>query len=128
MANDSHTQQRLAVDVTFQGRIRSAIANVAWSVLGEDPGTPNHDARVTYARAVINSLSGAAQTVAAWIVERPNLLAFATTYDFVAGAVVTAATDADIESQLATDWDVLAGTSPAPALAAPTVPPGAPRP
>jgi hypothetical protein len=126
MANDSYTQQRLAADITFQGRVRSALANVAWSVLGEDPGTPNHAARETFARSVINSLTYAAQTVSAWLVERPNLLAFATTYDFTAGAVVTAATDADLESQLSTDWDVLAGTSTAPALAA--MPPPGPRP
>jgi hypothetical protein len=126
MPNDSYTQQRLAADLTFQGRVRSAIANVAWSVLGEDPGTPNHAARQSFARSVINNLTYSAQTVTPWIVERPNLLAFATSYDFTAGSVVTAATDADIESQLLTDWDVLAGTGTVPALAAP--PPGAPLP
>lgn len=109
MANTSHTQQRLAQDPTFQGRVRAAVATVAWQVLGEDPATPNHDKRVTYARSVINNLTYAAQTAASWLVERPNLRAFETTYDFAAGAIVTAATDPDIESQIATDWDVLAG-------------------
>jgi hypothetical protein len=125
--NDSYTQQRLAADILFQGRVRSALANVAWQVLGEDPATANHDARVKYARAVIDSLTGAAQTIAAWVVERPNLLSFATSYDFPSGQVVTAAGDADIESQLLTDWDILAGTSPAAGLAAPPggmLPPG----
>jgi hypothetical protein len=125
MANDSYTQQRLAADVAFQGRVRSAMANVAWQMLEEDPATANHANRAAFARSVINSLSLAAQTAAAWLVERPNLLDFATSYDFPSGQIVTAAGDADIESQLVTDWDILAGTSTAtPVLLPPPVPVG----
>jgi hypothetical protein len=40
---------------------------------------------------------------------RTNLFNFTTSFDFQRGAVVTASGDADIESQLATDWDHLAG-------------------
>jgi hypothetical protein len=109
MANDSTTQQRLAADQAFQGRVRSAIATVAFQVLNEDPASPNHDKRVTYARNVIANLTYAAQGAAAWIVERPNLMGKTTSYDFPSGAIVTDATDADLESQVATDWDVLAG-------------------
>ena len=109
MANSSYTQQRLAADPTFQGRVRGAIATVAWQVLGEDAATPNHDKRVAYARQAISNLTFAAQLSAPWLVERPNLRAFNTSFDFEAGTVITAAGDADIESQIATDWDVLSG-------------------
>jgi hypothetical protein len=111
MANDSFTQQRLAADATFQGRVRAALATVAWQVLNEDPATPNHANRLTYARNVITNLTFGAQTASPWLVERPNLRAFETSYDFESGTVVTAAADADIESQIATDWDVLAGVA-----------------
>jgi hypothetical protein len=122
--NDSYTQQRLASDTLFQGRVRAAIANVAWQVLEEDPATANHAAREAFARSVISNLTMAAQTAASWIVERPNLLAFATTYDFPSGSIVTAAGDADIQSQLVTDWDILAGgPTVAPSLWPPMLPP-----
>jgi hypothetical protein len=109
MPNDAHTQQRLATDQTFQGRVRAAIATVAFQVLEEDPGTPAHSQRVGYARGVIGNLTGAAQSAASWLVERPNLVGATTSYDFPSGAVITAATDADLESQIMTDWNILAG-------------------
>jgi hypothetical protein len=109
MANDSYSQQRLAQDPIFQGRIRSALSVVAWQVLGEDVTTPNHDKRIAFARQTLTNLTFGAQSIAPWMVERPNLQAFATSYDFESGAVVTAAADADLQSQLMTDWDVLSG-------------------
>jgi len=109
MANDSYSQQALATDPRFQIRVRSCLANVAWQVLAEDPATPNHAARATYAHTVISSLTGIAQQVSGWLVERPNLIQFETSYSFLAGGVVTAAGDPDIESQLLTDWNEMAG-------------------
>ncbi len=47
--------------------------------------------------------------LASSFVGRPNVFSFATTYDFHVGAVVTASGDPDIESQLHTDWNDLAG-------------------
>lgn len=112
MANSAYTQQALAADLNFQTRVRNALATVSWQVLNEDPATPNNLSRVAYARSVINNLPLAAQSISPWLVDRPNLIAFDTTYDFPAGAVVTASGDADIESQLMTDWNVLAGSPP----------------
>lgn len=121
-ANDSFTQQALASDQSFQLRVRAALARVAWEMLEEPASTPNHDARVWYAKYVLASLTNSAQNVAPWLVERPNLILFETSYDFSAQAVITAAGDADIESQLRTDWDHLAG------MFAPPTPPGPPAP
>ena len=113
MANTSFTQQALAANASFQTRVRNALATVAWQVLNEDPGTPNNQARVIYARGVIQNLQGAAIAISPWLVDRPNLFQFETSFDFPSGDVVTASGDADIESQLASDWNVLAGSSPA---------------
>src|SRR5215471_6186485 len=91
MPNDSYSQQALAADLTFQTRVRSCLANVAWQVLQEDPATPYHDVRWNYANQTIKNLIGATPPICYWLVERPNLLAFATAYSFPASAVVTAA-------------------------------------
>jgi hypothetical protein len=114
MANDSYTQQALAANATFQTRVKNALATVAWQVLNEDVSTPGNTARVQYARQVINNLQGSAMQVAPWLVDRPNLFQFETSFDFPSGDVVTQSGDADIESQLATDWDVLAGVTSTP--------------
>jgi hypothetical protein len=114
MANSSFTQQALAANASFQTRVRNALATVAWQVLNEPASTPNNTARVVYARGVINNLQGTAVQIAPWLVDRPNLFQFETSFDFPSGDVVTASGDADIESQLATDWDTLAGVSPVP--------------
>lgn len=109
MANDAYTQQALAADPRFRQRVRAAIAKIAWQVLNEDSGTANHSTRAAYARQVIADVDGYANRVAPSLVMRTNLFSEDTSYDFQVGAVVTTATDAEIESQIATDWSALAG-------------------
>jgi len=108
-ANNSYTQQALANDPNFQLRVRNALAAVAWQVLDEPEATADHEQRAAYARNVINNVQFNAVAVAPWLVTRPNLMLFETSYSFPAAAVVTAAGDADIQSQLLTDWSHLAG-------------------
>jgi len=114
MANSALTQQGLATSAHFHRRVAAAISTVAWQVLVEDPTVPGHATRAAFARSVLNYVEQQARQIAPWLVERPNLIAFETAYDFSAVAVITAAGDADIESQIATDWDVLAGVVPEP--------------
>ena len=111
MANNSYTQQALAVDPNFLTRVRGALATVAWQVIEEPSSTPSHAQRAAYARQVINNVALQAQSIAGWLVQRPNLFQFETTYNFQAGSVVTAAGDPDIESQLMSDWNDLAGVT-----------------
>jgi len=111
MANDTFTQQALAQDSRFLERVRGNLATVAFSVLNEAANTPSHSQRAAYARSVINNLQLAATQISSWLVERPNLMAFETSYNFPAAAIVTAAGDADIQSQLLTDWNVLSGAA-----------------
>lgn len=110
MANTSHSQQRLASDPTFHARVRAALAIVAWQVIEENSNTANHALREAYARnTVLPNLALVAVQISPSLVERTNLIGADTTYDFVSGNIVTAATDAAIESQLSSDWNVLAG-------------------
>jgi hypothetical protein len=114
MPNNSLTQQELARSPHFHKRVGAALSTVAWQVLNEAEDVPGHTTRANYARAVLDFVSQKAQQIAPWLAERPNLIAFETSYDFSAAAVVTAAGDADIESQLMTDWDDMAGVTPEP--------------
>jgi hypothetical protein len=110
MPNDAYSQQSLADDQTFRRRIKDALNLVAWQVIEEPADTPYHQQRVQYARtSVLANLEMAAQQVAPWIVSRTNLIAADTSYNFAARATVSAATDADIQSQLMSDWNVMAG-------------------
>jgi hypothetical protein len=118
MPNDAFTQQALAADPRFQLRLQNALSKVAWEVLGEDPATPHHAERLAYAQKVTGSSAFAspnagpslmAAQLAPSFVNRPNVFAFETSYSFQVGAVLTASGDPDIEAQLRTDWDSLAG-------------------
>jgi len=109
MANDAFTQQALAKEPRFILRLQNALGKTAWQVLNESPSTSGHTARANYARGVLSNPNGFATTLAPAFVNRPNVISFTTSYDFQQGAVVTASGDADIESQLATDWDNLSG-------------------
>ena len=109
MPNSSFTQQALASAPHFRQRVRAALATVAWQVLSEAGSVENHTIRANYARLVLANLDGVTGQIVGWLVERPNLTAFATSYDFIIGSVVTESGDADIEAQLSSDWNVLAG-------------------
>lgn len=109
MANDAFTQQALADDRRFQQRLENAMGKVAWEVLNEDAATANHAQRAAYANRVISQPQQMAMQLAPSFVGRPNIFNFETSYNFAVGGTVTAAGDADIESQLHTDWDKLAG-------------------
>ena len=113
--NDSFTQQALASDPHFRQRVRSALSTVAWQIVNEADNTVNHAARLSYAQQVNRTLDSETTTVLPNIVFRPNVNNFTTSYVFdfplQIGQVVTAAGDADLMSQIATDWDDLAAAA-----------------
>ena len=108
-ANDAFSQQALAADRRFVLRLQNALARVAWQVLEEDPATLHHTERAQFAHLVNTNPAQYAQALAPSFVDRPNVMNFATSYDFQVGGTITAAGDADIESQLMTDWNNMAG-------------------
>jgi len=109
MPNDAFTQQALADDRRFQQRLENALGKVAWEVLNEDPSTLHHAERAVFSNRVLASPQQMASQLSSSFVGRPNVFQFATSYDFTVGGIVTAAGDADIESQLHTDWNAMAG-------------------
>ena len=127
--NNAFTQQALAADPRFRLRLQNALMKVAWEVLEETPTTEFHVQRAQYARAVTNAPAQSAQQLSSSFVNRPNVFNFETTYSFELGAVLTASGDPDMESQLHTDWNELAGvglvngTTPPATLLAPPPPP-----
>jgi ethanolamine utilization microcompartment shell protein EutL len=111
MANTAYTQQVLADASSFRLRLQNALTKVAFEVMEEATATPFHAQRVAYAQRVINDPANIAMGLAASFVNRPNIFAFETTYDFAMRSAVTASGDPDIESQVHTDWDMLAGVT-----------------
>jgi hypothetical protein len=111
MPNDSFSQTSLAADPHFHKRLQNALTKIAWEVLEEDPSTLYHAERAAYAQKVNGAPMQTAQQLAPSMVNRPNLVQFNTSYDFTVGATVTASGDPDLESQLVTDWNKLAGVT-----------------
>jgi len=109
MPNDSYSQQALAADAKFRLRVQNAMLTVAWTVLNEDINTVGHTARASYARLVVADPGRFVNELVKSLVTRPNVMLFATTYDFQKAAVVSACGDPDLISQLTTDWNALAG-------------------
>jgi hypothetical protein len=114
MPNTARTQIALAASPHFRSRLSAALAKIAWQIMDEAGSVQNHTARIVFARQVLANVDTYAAQIASHIVERTNVLSATTSYDFelgALGAVVTAATDAALESQLATDWDRLSGVN-----------------
>lgn len=109
MPNTARMQIALAAGAHFQSRIAAALTKIAWIVVNESSGTPNHAQRAAYAQRVLGNVGSYAAQVAAVIVERPNVLNFVTSWDWDISGPVTTAADADLESQITTDWDRLSG-------------------
>jgi len=115
MPNNSASQQALSEDLTFRRRVKDALSIVAWEVIEEDPTTPDHKKRVDYARhSVIPNLETVAGQTAMWLVNRVNVINFETTYDFASRATVSAAGDPDIQAQIRSDWNIMAGVEDVP--------------
>ena len=98
----------LAGDGFFRQRIRNIVLQQAAVIYNENPATPNHAARATYAIKLLQAPS-LADLVADVIVTQVNVSSSTVTYDFERRSVVTGATDAEILSQVASAWNMLAG-------------------
>lgn len=110
MANTAIQQQRLAASPHLHERVKAAFASVAFQVIAEGRDTPTEIIRYNYARAVLANLDGTVSSTVGWLVQRTNLTdPKVTSYDWDIPSPVTNATDADIQSQLMTDWNFLAG-------------------
>ncbi len=112
MANDNFTQQALSQDPTFRQRLKASFARVAFTVLSESGGTPNHGLRKTYALSVIQNPDSVVGNLIGTIVFQNAIFTPNTTvvFDGRGGTVVqNAVTDAALDTLLTNAWDLLSG-------------------
>ena len=109
MPTTPNSQAKLASDPIFLRRLGSLLSQEAQVVANEAPTTPEHDKRRQLAQAIITNPAGMATSLAPTICNATNLVAKDTTFNFEADQTVTTATDAEIRSQIATLWNILAG-------------------
>lgn len=109
MPTTPRSQMALAADLNFQKRLTSLLLSEAIVVAGEDPSTTAHAQRRALAQRIIDQPPYMAQTLAPTIANGTNLVAAETSHNFEAGVTETSATDAEIRSQIATLWNVMAG-------------------
>ena len=109
MPTTPRSQSALASDQNFIKRLQSLLLSEAQVVAAEDPTTPDHAQRRQLAQQIIYQPTFQTQNLAYTIANATNLVAADTVYNFEAGAIETSASDAEIRSQIATLWNVMAG-------------------
>ena len=109
MATTPREQSALAADVNFQKRLSSLLVSEAIVVADEPEETPEHARRRALAQQIISQPAQMSFALAPTICNGTNLVAATTSYNFEGGAIETSATDAEIRSQIATLWNVMAG-------------------
>lgn len=111
MADQSTIQMALTRDTGpggFMERITAIMAYVANSVLSEEFATPYHQGRALYAQRVMQNPLQAATNGGPLIVMGVNISG-KTTYNEDLKQSTCTATDIEIQSQIQTDWNGLAG-------------------
>lgn len=104
------TQELIALgnDASFRQRVRALFHLEAGVVYAENPATPSHAARALFASKIVtNQVDGGSFAPA--LAQRTNIVASTVTYNFNEQRIVSTATDAEIRSQIATDWNMFAG-------------------
>jgi len=92
----------------FMERVVAMLAMVAGTILSEAGSEPYHQSRAGYAQRVVQSPQQAAVQGGPQIVMGVNIVN-TTTYDEVEKKATCTATDLDLQSQITTLWNALAG-------------------
>jgi len=111
MADTSTEQMALTRDVLpggFMERVTAMLASVSSSILTEPANTPYHQGRAAYAQKVAGYPQQSGTQAGPQVVMGVNVIA-ATTYDPVTKTSTCAIADIDLESQIRTLWNALAG-------------------
>ena len=101
-------QMALIRNTEFMERVQAMLARVSGVVLSEAGITPYHQSRAQYAQRVVNSPQMAANQAGPQVVMGVNVVA-ATTYDEVTKTSTNKMADIDLESQITSLWNALAG-------------------
>jgi len=112
MAVEVSTQQMALTRDTgpggFMERCTAMMAFVTSTILNEPGTTPYHQPRAFYAQRVVQNPQQASQLGGPQIVMGVNVIA-ATTYDEATKTSVCTIADIDLQSQILTLWNALAG-------------------
>jgi len=92
----------------FMERVTAMLARVAGVILSEPGTTAYHPQRAAYAQRVVQSPQQASNQAGPQVVMGVNIVA-ATTYDETTKTSTCTAADIDLESQITTLWNALAG-------------------
>ena len=101
-------QMALTRNIEFMERVQAMLAKVATDILSEPGTTPYHQSRASYAQNVIRGPQMAAQQGGTVIVMGVNVIA-ATVYDEASKTSSCTILDLDLQSQIMTLWNPLAG-------------------
>jgi len=111
MAETSIQQMALTRDVGpggFMERVQAMLAFVTPTILGEAASTPHHASRAYYAQRVVSNPRQAADLAGPQVVMGVNVVA-TTTYDAETKTSTCTIADIDLQSQILTLWNSLAG-------------------
>lgn len=112
MAVDTSTKQMALTRDTgpggFMERVTAMLTSVGGSILAEAGTTPYHSGRAFYAQKVIGSPTQAAQVAGPQVVMGVNVVN-TTTYDEATKTATCTIADLDLQSQIQTLWNALAG-------------------
>jgi len=108
MAETSVQQMALTRNTEFMERVTAMLARVSGVVLVESGGTPYHQPRAFYAQRVVSGPSQAAAQGGPIVVMGVNVVN-ATTYDEINKVAECTIADIDLESQITSLWNTLAG-------------------
>jgi len=101
-------QMALTRNTEFMERVQAMMARVSGVVLSEAGSTPYHQPRAFYSQKVISSPASTAATAGPQVVMGVNVVA-ATTYDEATKTSTNTMADIDLESQITSLWNALAG-------------------
>ncbi len=92
----------------FMERVQAMMGRVAGVVLNESGGTPYHNDRARYAQTVVQNPQGTTYQAGTQVVMGVNVIA-GTTYDEETKTATNTMADIDLESQITSLWNSLAG-------------------
>lgn len=112
MAVDTSTQQMALTRDTgpggFMERVEAMLAFVTPTILNEPAATPYHQSRAFYAQQVVRNPQQAAALAGPQVVMGVNVVN-TTTYDEATKTATCTITDLDLQSQIVSLWNSLAG-------------------
>lgn len=109
MPTTPRSQSQLSRDPQFLNRLSALLLAEAGVVAAEPTTVPDHDKRRELAQLILMNPAAMTANLAPAICNATNLLAANTSWNFESGSCDTDASDAAIQSQIATLWNVFAG-------------------